>query len=87
MQDIRDEIITHQTAERLYKVVYDHKTLEVYHEKTLALRQRARQTRLENGKRYQDFIEEWSGKRPSAEILEEYGAWPDAAKVKEIIRL
>lgn len=87
MQDIRDEIITHRTAERLYKVVYDHKTLEVDQEKTLALRQQARQTRLKNAMRYQDFVEEWSRKKPSEGLLEEYGSWPDAAKVKEIIRL
>jgi len=87
MQDIRDEIISHRTAENFYKVAYDRETLEVDHEKTLVLRREARAERLKKGRRYEDFIKDWSQKKPKDEILEDYGSWPDANKLREIIRL
>jgi N-methylhydantoinase B/oxoprolinase/acetone carboxylase alpha subunit len=87
MDDIRNEIISHWAAENFYKIVYDRQTLEVDYTKTMENRQKERKNRLRRGKIYQDFEKEWSQKKPKDEILEDYGSWPDAKKVKEIIRI
>jgi hypothetical protein len=36
---------------------------------------------------FQEFTKEWSRKKPPEELLKYYGSWPDAAKVKEIVRI
>ena len=87
MQDLRDEIISHWPAEKTYKIAYNRETLEVDNEKTRILRQEARQERLKRGKAYDEFLKEWSTKKPKDEILEDYGSWPDAKKVREIFRI
>ena len=87
MKDIKDEIISHWTAENVYKVVYDHQTLEVDGAKTHEVRQKEKENRLKRGRSYQDFEKEWSQKKPKDDILKYYGSWPDAKKVREIIRI
>ena len=86
MKDLKEEIISPWAAKNVYHIVYDPDVLEVDPEKTEEARQRERENRKERGKRYQDFEKEWLQKRPTEQALKHYGSWPDAGKVREIIR-
>jgi len=86
MQDIRDNVISHWVAENVYLVAYDPETLEVNRERTEQQRQAEREDRKRRGKPFDEFEQEWHRKRPKEDILNYYGSWPDAAKVKEVVR-
>jgi N-methylhydantoinase B/oxoprolinase/acetone carboxylase alpha subunit len=87
MTDIKKGIIYEQTAKNVYCVAYDPETLEVDHEQTKELRRKEIEKRLQEGKPYEEFVKEWLQKKPREDILWPYGSWPDAAKVREIIRI
>ncbi len=87
MQDIRNEITSHWTAQNVYKVVYDPDTLEVDYPKTEELRQREREDRIKRGRKFKTFQREWLKRRPPETALKYYGSWPDAKKVREIVRI
>ena len=87
IEDLRKEIISHRTARDVYRVAYNPETLEVNIKKTTELRQQERKNRLKRGRSYQVFEKEWLEKRPPEEALKWYGSWPDAGKVKDIIRI
>ena len=87
MKDVREEIISHWTAQNIYRVAYDPKTLEVDYQKTEQLRQKEREDRIRRGRQFKDFEREWMRKRPPEAALQAYGSWPDATKTKEIVRI
>jgi acetophenone carboxylase len=87
MKDIRDEIISHWTAQNVYKVAYDPDTLEVDQKKTEGLRQLEREDRKKRGKKYEEFEKEWLTRRPPEEALEWFGSWPDANATRSVIRI
>jgi acetophenone carboxylase len=35
---------------------------------------------------YDEFVAEWSTRRPPAEIMDHFGSWPDGAVVTPIMR-
>ncbi len=86
VKDLRKGVISSWTAENVFHVAYSAETLEVDYERTEELRQKARETRKARGKRYDEFLKEWSQKRPPDSALKHYGSWPDAKKVREIRR-
>lgn len=45
MTDVRDGLISHESAERIYKFVYDHENLAVDRQAAEARRQEAREER------------------------------------------
>lgn len=87
MEDLRREVISHRTAEKVYHLAYDPETLEVDYEKTNQLRQKEKEDRKARGQRWVEFEKEWSQLRPTEEAMEYYGSWPDAKKTREIIRM
>jgi N-methylhydantoinase B/oxoprolinase/acetone carboxylase alpha subunit len=87
MDDLRKELISHWTAENVYHVAYDTEALEADIEKTEQLRKQERENRKARAMTWDDFEKEWSQLRPSEEILDYYGSWPDGKKTREIIRL
>jgi N-methylhydantoinase B/oxoprolinase/acetone carboxylase alpha subunit len=87
MEDIRKEIISHWVAQNVYHVAYNTQTLEVDHKKTEELRKAEFERRGERGKKYEDFVKEWSKKRPPETILQHWGSWPEAQPVKQIMRI
>ncbi|MEJ2715795.1 MAG: hydantoinase B/oxoprolinase family protein [Deltaproteobacteria bacterium] len=87
MDDVRDEIISHWTAQNVYKVVYDPETLVVDVEATEKERQNERENRIERGKPYREFEEEWLVKRAPAQALKHWGSWPDGKQTKRIVRI
>lgn len=86
-QDIVNKIITKETAERVYKVVFDEKNLNADEEKTAELRRKERKARLSRGKRYAQFVKEWEKLKPPKEILHAYGSWPEAKAEVPLVRI
>jgi len=69
MEDLRNEIISHWVAQNVCHVAYDPATLEVDYKKTEELRQNEFESRKSRGKKYEDFVKEWSQKRPPEEAI------------------
>ena len=87
MDDLRKEILSHRVAKKIYHVAYDQATLEVDYPKTEELRQKEFESRKARGRKWEDFTKEWSQKKPPEEALKHWGSWPDARKVRDIVRL
>ncbi len=87
MNDLRREIISHQTAAAVYHIACNQETLEVDYPKTNELRQKEREDRKARGLKWEDFEKEWSQLRPAEEAMDYYGSWPDGKKISETIRL
>jgi N-methylhydantoinase B/oxoprolinase/acetone carboxylase alpha subunit len=86
-KDIINKIITKETAERIYKVVYDEKNFRVDYDKTEALRAAERKARLSRGKPYASFVAEWEQLRPPEESLHAFGSWPDGKPNEQLVRM
>lgn len=86
MQDIKNGSISHWVAKNICHVAYDPELLRVDYEETEKLRQEERENRKKRGKKYEEFEKEWLKKKPPEKALKYYGSWPDAKKIREIIR-
>jgi acetophenone carboxylase len=86
-EDLKKGIISHWVAQNVYHVAYDPETLEVDYQRTEELRQKEFESRKARGKKYEDFVREWSQKRPAEEALKHWGSWPDAQPVRHIMRI
>jgi acetophenone carboxylase len=82
VKDLKEGFITSWVAENIYHVAYDPETLTVDKEKTAELRQKERELRLQKGKSYEEFMQEWLQKKPPEDCLITYGSWPDAKPVR-----
>ncbi len=78
MQDLRTGIYSHWTAQNVFRVAYDERSLMVDHDRTADLRADERQARRARGKPYTEFLAAWEKLSPPPEILQTYGSWPDA---------
>lgn len=87
IEDLKKSIISPWVASNIYKLVYDPATMEVDHAGTEEEREKERAERRIRGRRYDDFTAEWSKKRPAEQALKHYGSWPEAKKVREVIRI
>ena len=87
VDDVRNEIISRWTASNVYHVAYDAETWTADEEETRRLRKLEHETRLSQGRSYDEFEKEWSLKKPSEDQLVYYGSWPDAKTVKPVIRI
>ncbi|MDP2727956.1 MAG: hydantoinase B/oxoprolinase family protein, partial [Dehalococcoidia bacterium] len=76
MKDLREGLITPSVARQIYCVAWDEETGEADRAKTEVLRVRAREDRKRRGKPFDEFVQEWSKKKPKDEILKYYGNWP-----------
>ena len=86
LEDLRKDIISDWTAQKIYFVAYDRERRKLDPEKTKHLRDEARRARLARGKRYDDFLRDWQKQSPPKEILQWYGTWPDAQSTGQIFR-
>jgi acetophenone carboxylase len=86
MEDLKKNIVSEWTARQMYRVAYDEERRKVDPEKTKELRDAERHARLQRGKSYDSFHEEWSKKKPPEEILQYYGSWPDAKPLGPVFR-
>lgn len=87
IEDLKKQVISEWVAENIYKVFYNRETLTIDEERTNYERAAEREARKNRGLNYEDFIEEWSKKKPVEEALAYYGSFPDAKPTRQIVRL
>ncbi|HYH19680.1 MAG TPA: hydantoinase B/oxoprolinase family protein [Azospirillum sp.] len=80
LQDLRVGRVSAEAARDVYRVVVDPRTPHLDEAATEAARAEARRERLRRAKPYDAFAREWEQKRPPAEVLRYYGAFPDPAQ-------
>ena len=86
IQDLRDQIISDWSAENVYKIVYDKETLKIDTAATQTAMAEERQGRIQRGKTFDAFNEEWLQQKVDDSILKFYGTWPDAECIQPIFR-
>jgi len=85
-KDLIAGLTSTETAENIYKVSWDPAKRRINPDKSEALRTQARATRLAEGVPYDEFETGWLKKKPPEEILNIYGAWPNAEPLGPVIR-
>lgn len=79
-EDVADDVsgghISEWTAREVFGVELE--AGEVDAAGTAERRETERQARIERGVPYNEFVSEWSEKKPPDEVLKFYGEWPDA---------
>lgn len=80
MEDVREGITSTWAAANVYKVVFDPETLTLDLEQTQKARDEERKARINRGIPYQEFIKNWSVRKPPENILGSYGNWPDPSQ-------
>jgi acetophenone carboxylase len=86
LQDLRKGIVSDWTVRNVYCVAYDSERGKLDAEATSRLRDEERRARLRRGKRFDEFLVDWSKGRPPEDILEWYGSWPDAQPLGPVFR-
>jgi hypothetical protein len=76
IKDIEEDLISHETARDIYKIVFDSTTLLVDEAATKQLRADERKSRLKRGKPFDQFVSEFVTPEPP-EHLPYYGSWDD----------
>lgn len=74
-EDLAADLISADVVRRIYCVVLDERG-RVDEEATVAARDAERKDRLQRGKGWDEFTEEWSRRRPPEHALVNYGDWP-----------
>ncbi|EFK09275.1 hydantoinase B/oxoprolinase [delta proteobacterium NaphS2] len=87
IKDLQKDLISHWAAKNVYHIAYDPDTLVLDLDKTAELRQNEREERKMRGLKPEDFKKEWAKLKPPEEVLDLYGSWPDAEKVRDVIRI
>jgi acetone carboxylase, alpha subunit len=80
MKDLREDLISHESARDIFKVVYDERTLIVDAERTQLARDKERKARLARSSNYEDFVARWVTPEPPAE-LPFYGSWSNPQEI------
>lgn len=80
MKDLAEDLMSHDLARDIYKVVYDEATLIVDVTATEALRESERRARIARGKPFDAFCAEWVTAEPPAH-LPYFGSWDDNAVI------
>ncbi len=80
IKDLEDNLISHETASDLFKVVYDPSNLLLDAEGTKRARDAEREERLKRGKPYHEFVKEWQTAEPPAN-LPYYGSWDNPREI------
>ena len=80
MKDVVEDLISHETAWDIYRVVYDHDSLVVDEEATAAARNAERQARITRGRPFDEFCKAWVLAEPP-EHLPYFGSWSDSTRI------
>lgn len=80
MKDLAEDLMSHENARDIYKVVYDEKMLVVDEEATARLRDEYRRERIRRGKPFDEFCKEWVTQEPPAHIPY-LGSWGDVTTI------
>lgn len=84
--DLLRDVITPETARRIYKVAWDSAARRIDLDETARLRTEELAVRKQRGRPYAEFEAEWLKQKPRDEILTYYGSWPDARIVAPLLR-
>jgi N-methylhydantoinase B/oxoprolinase/acetone carboxylase alpha subunit len=76
ISDLEQDLISHDTARDIYKIVYNPETLVLDREATERTRQAERDARKKRGVPFKQFVKQWSTEEPPAD-LPFYGSWGD----------
>ncbi|WP_018990693.1 hydantoinase B/oxoprolinase family protein [Aromatoleum toluclasticum] len=76
MQDLREDLISDEVAENLFKVVYDKAIRRVDVDATKMARDTERRARIARGTPYKEFVKTWNKPTPP-EHIPYYGSWGD----------
>jgi acetophenone carboxylase len=87
LRDVLNRTISPEVARDVFRVVFDSDTMLLDNEATTAARAGERQVRQERGRPYDEFLAEWSLRRPPADILTYYGEWPSAERNRDVVRI
>ena len=74
IKDIEEGLLSHEAAQRVYKMVYNPETLVLDREGTTKARQAEREARRKRGVPFKDFVKKWVKSEPPAD-LPYYGCW------------
>ncbi len=85
--DLKVNKISPWVAENIYKLAVSQDGEEVDVEATQQAREAERQSRLQRGKPYDEFMAEWEQLKPPDEILAWFGAWPSGEATQPIMRM
>ena len=80
MKDLLEDLMSHDNAWDIYKVVYDREQLVVDVEATAQARATERLARLERSKPYDEFVSEWVTPEPAAHLTY-FGSWDDTSVI------
>jgi N-methylhydantoinase B/oxoprolinase/acetone carboxylase alpha subunit len=87
VDDLRCAQISAWTAEHIYHVRYDPKTLILDQDGTEHARREARAARLDRGRPWAEFQQAWSQEKPCDEALAYFGSWPDGIREQPLVRI
>lgn len=76
IRDIEENLLSHETARRIYHIVYNPETLVLDREGTTKARQAERDARKKRGVPFKKFVKQWTKPEPPAD-LPYYGSWDD----------
>lgn len=80
VRDLDENLISHDVAWRIYRVVYNKETLLVDEKATAAARDEARRERIAKSKPFDAFCKDWVKDKPSGKVPY-YGCWDDKTMV------
>jgi N-methylhydantoinase B/oxoprolinase/acetone carboxylase alpha subunit len=80
MKDLEEDLMSHENARDIYKVVYDERSLVVDEGATQALRQAYRRERIARSKPFDQFCSEWVTPEPPAH-LPYFGCWENPREI------
>jgi acetone carboxylase, alpha subunit len=80
MKDLAEDLMSHENARDIYRVVYDERTLVVDVEGTRKCREDYRKARIARGKPFDEFCKEWVTAHPPADIPY-FGCWDDPTRI------
>jgi N-methylhydantoinase B/oxoprolinase/acetone carboxylase alpha subunit len=76
MKDLQEDLMSHENAHDIYKVVYDETALIVDEAATKKLRDDERRNRIKRGKPFDQFCKEWVTPEPPSHFMY-FGSWDD----------
>ena len=80
MKDLAEDLMSHENARDIYRVVYDEQSLVVDRDATEAQRADCRAARIRHGKPFDEFCKAWVAKEPPLHIPY-FGSWDDPAVI------
>ena len=83
MKDLAEDLMSHENARDIYKVVYDEQTLVVDEAATAELRAAYRRERIARGKPFDAFCKDWVLPEPPGDVPY-FGSWDNPKEIYAI---